>query len=153
MQCKGKKARSQKAKARPVIKRDGCLLCLVLLFCAPVWTQVGMPSSAPTASKPEAPKDVLDRTTPRGTVLGFVSAARKGDYEVAAQYMNTRLRGNDAEYLAHQLFVVLDRRLPARLNELSDLPEGSLSNPLKPNEELAGRMSSPNCNVDTIIAH
>jgi MscS family membrane protein len=83
--------------------------------------------------------------------LGFISAARKADYEVAAQYMNTRLRGKDAEFLAHQLFVVLDRRLPARLNALSDLPDGSRSNPLKPNEELAGTIRSANGDVDIIV--
>jgi MscS family membrane protein len=83
--------------------------------------------------------------------LGFVSAARKPDYEVAAQYMNTRTRGKDAEFLAHQLFVVLDRRLPARLYELSDLPEGSHSNPLKPDQELAGTISSVNGDVDIVV--
>jgi MscS family membrane protein len=124
---------------------------MVLLFCAPTWAQVGASSSTPTAAKPEVPKDALDRTTPRGAVLGFVSAARKGDYDVAAQYLNTRLRGKDAEYLARQLFVVLDLRLPARLNALSDVPEGSLSNPLKPNQELAGTISTVNGNVDIIL--
>ena len=65
--------------------------------------------------------------------------------------MNSKLRGQSAEYLAHQLFVVLDRRLPARLNSLSDLPEGSFSNPLKPTEELAGTIRSANGDVDIIV--
>ena len=147
MERRGERERSHKLR----IKTSVCLLCLVLLSCVPVWTQVGIPSSAPTASKPEVPNDALGRTTPRGTVLGFISSARKADYEVAAQYMNTRLRGKDAEFLAHQLFVVLDRRLPARLNALSDLPEGSRSNPLKPNEELAGTIRSANGDVDIIV--
>ena len=93
----------------------------------------------------------MGRDTPRDTVLGFLSAARKGDYELAVQYLNTRLRGKAATRLAEQLFVVLDRRLPARLNALSDLPEGSRSNPLKPNEELAGTISSDDGNVDIIV--
>ena len=97
----------------------------MLLFCVPVCPEVGTPASTPTASPPEAPKDPLGRDTPRDTVLGFLSAARKGDYELAVQYLNTRLRGKAATGLAQQLFVVLDRRLPARLNALSDLPEGS----------------------------
>ena len=127
------------------------LLSMVLLFCVPVWTQVVIPSSTPTASQPEVPKDALGRTTPRGTVLGFLSAARKGDDELAVQYLNTRLRGKDAKDLAHKLFVVLDRRLPARLNELSDQFEGSVADPLKPNQEVVGTISSANGSVDITV--
>ena len=138
---------------KPVIRlRTGsCLLSLVLLSCAPVWTQVGISAPPLTASQPEVPKDALGRTTPRGTVLGFVSAARKGDNELAADYLNTRLRGEAATDLARQLFVVLDRCLPARLNELSDKPEGSVSDRLKPDQERAGTVSSDNGNVDIIL--
>jgi len=91
--------------------------------------------------KDEAPQDALGRDTPRGTVLGFLAAARK-DISVAALYLDTPLRGPDAEELAHQLAVVLDARLPARLNELSDKPEGSVPDPLKPNEDLVGTIST-----------
>jgi MscS family membrane protein len=80
-----------------------------------------------------------------------LTAARKGDDELAAQYLNTHLLGNGAAVLAHQLFIVLDRRLPARLNELSDNPEGSLSDPLKPDQELVGTISSNNGNVDIFL--
>jgi MscS family membrane protein len=78
-----------------------------------------------------------------------LTAAREGDNDLAAQYLNTRLRGKAATDLAHQLFVVLDRRLPARLNALSDVPEGS--DLLKPNQELVGTISSDNGNVDIIV--
>jgi len=64
--------------------------------------------------------------------------------------LNTRLRGKAAEDLARQLFVVLDRRLPARLNSISDLPEGSLANPLKP-QELAGTISSDKGDVAIVV--
>jgi MscS family membrane protein len=139
--------RSQKCH----LGKGACLLYLVLLYCIPVWTQAGTPSSTPTTSQPEVPKDPLGRTTPRGTVLGFLNAARKGDNEHAVQYLNTRLRGDAATDLAHQLFVVLDRKLPARLNELSDLPGGSLSNPLKPNQDRVGTIATDNGNVDIIV--
>jgi MscS family membrane protein len=140
---------SQKGGARS--GTGACLVSLVLLFCVPVWAQTGTASSAPAASQPEVPKDALGRTTPRGTVLGFVNAARKGDDELAVQYLNTRLRGKRATDLAHQLFVVLDRRLPARLNALSDVPEGSLSNPLKPNQEIVGSITTDDGSVDIIL--
>src|ERR1051326_595254 len=73
------------------------------------------PSSAPPSAPAPAPPpaDPLGRTTPRGAVFGFLNAARKGDNAIARQYLNTRLPGEDAEALAHRVFVVLDARLPA----------------------------------------
>lgn len=129
----------------------GRVLLLLLLFGLPLWPQKAAPAPAPATQKPEAPKDALGRTTPRGTVLGFLNASRKGSNEIAAQYLNTRLRGAEADTLAHQLFVVLDRRLPTRLTQLSDQPEGSLSNPLNPSEDLIGTISSAGGNIDIIV--
>jgi MscS family membrane protein len=55
-----------------------------------------------------------------------------------------------AEQLANQLFVVLDARLPARLTQLSDVPEGSRSNPLAPNEEPIATIGDANP-VDIVL--
>jgi MscS family membrane protein len=94
------------------------------------------------------PKDTLGRNTPRGAVLGFLNAARKGNAEIAVLYLNTPLRGGDAKDLSRQLAIVLDRRLPARLNLLSDKPEGSIPDPLKPDEDLVGTISTARGDVD-----
>lgn len=128
-----------------------CLLSLSFLLCFPASAQFHKPAAAPAPAQPEVPKDSLGRSTPRGTVLGFLIAARKGDDELAAQYLNTPLSGNSAAALAHQLFTVLDLRLPPRLNELSDKPEGSLANPLLPGQELVGTISSDNGNLDISV--
>jgi MscS family membrane protein len=96
------------------------------------------PSAPPSPAAPAAPADSLGRDTPRGTVLGFMNAAREGRNEIAPLYLNTPLRGEEAVDLAHKLFVVLDSRLPARLTEMSDRPEGSLANPLQPNQDTVG---------------
>src|SRR5882672_7765798 len=69
------------------------------LFCFTAWAQLGAPSS-PVSVPLEGPQDALGRTTPRGTVLGFLSAARTGEDETASQYLNTRLRGKAAATLA-----------------------------------------------------
>lgn len=140
--------------SRKRVKRSGigaCLLALGFLLCFPAGAQLNSPASIPAVAQPEVPQDSLGRTTPRGTVFGFLIAARKGDNELAAQYLNTRSRGKAAAVLAHQLFTVLDRRLPPRLNVLSDKPEGSLSNLLAPNKELVGTISSANGNVDIFL--
>src|SRR5215471_11392731 len=120
-------------KSAWVPRRPGVPLVALLISIpfAPVWAQIPRPSTAPAPAQPEAPKDSLGRTTPRGSVLGFLNAAHKGEDALAVQYLNTRLRGQDAYQLVRQLFVVLDRRLPAKLQQISDRPEGSLPDPLK----------------------
>ena len=47
--------------------------------------------------------------------------------------------------------VVLDRRLPARLNELSDRPEGSLPFLTRPDEDLIGTIINGNEKVEIIV--
>jgi len=84
-------------------------------------------------------------------VLGFINAARKGNAEVAVLYLNTSLRGEPAQNLAHQLAIVLDRRLPARLNELSDSPDGSLPDPLKPDEDIVGTITTEKGDLDITL--
>ena len=81
------------------------------------------------------------RSTPRGTVLGFLGAARRREPDVAAQYLNTRATGEDAEALAHQLFVVLDARLPARLSQVSDERDGSSLRPRRLPSRASARSS------------
>ena len=126
------------------------VLLLLLLFCQVVWSQAVLSKSTSDAV-PETPKDTLGRATPRGTVLGLLSAARKGNTELAALYLNTPLRGADAAALASQLAAVIDRRLPPRLNEISDKPEGSRPDPLKPDEDLVGVIETENGNLNITV--
>jgi MscS family membrane protein len=97
-------------------------------------------SNAPAPSQPEpAPtQDPLGRTTPKGTVLGFLAASHKNNFELASEYFPPRLRGDESDELVKKFAVVLDKRLPARLNLLSDKPEGSPPDPLNPNRDVVG---------------
>jgi len=127
------------------------VLCLAFI-CGTAAGQVAVPGASSAAtSQPETKPDLLGRTTPRGAVLGFLRAAGKGDNESAAQYLNTHLSGKDANNLAHELFVVLDRRLPARLNELSDRPEGSLAFLTRPDVDLVGTVTNGKDKVDILL--
>jgi MscS family membrane protein len=122
-------------------------IAAVLAGCS---TALGQQAPAAASATP-ARQDALGRSTPRGTVLGFLSAARKGDDATAARYLNTRKRGQAAEELSHKLFVVLDRRLPPRLNRVSDQPDGSLSYPNDPDQELVGTVSSASGDVGILV--
>jgi MscS family membrane protein len=125
---------------------------LAFVLTAPAaHAQTGPDAAAAKAPKAEEPKDPLGRETPRGTVLGFLNAARKGENDLAARFLNTSLRGQDAATLANQLFVVLDARLPARLTQLSDAPEDGRGNPLLPDQDVVGAIESDTGNVDVVL--
>ena len=135
-------------------KRGFRLVSAVLgaLLTGPVaWAQQTTSPAATQAPQAVPAKDALGRDTPRGTVLGFMNAARNGRDEVAPQYLNTRLLDQEAVELARKLFVVLDSRLPARLGELSDRPEGSLANPLKPNQDVVGTITTADGTLDLVL--
>ena len=83
-------------------------------------------------------RDRIGRSTPRGTVFGFLSAAHQGDFALAAQYLDTPLKGMAANELASEFVVVLDRGLPARLDQVSDNPNGSLNDALPLGRESVG---------------
>jgi MscS family membrane protein len=139
-------------KGRKRIFLAASVLCLALFSFSPAsWSQLAAPKAPSTETQAEIPKDTLGRDTPRGTVLGFLSAARKGNAQIAALYLNTSLRGANAEALARQLAVVLDRRLPAKLNELSDKPEGSLPDQLSPDEDIVGTINTSNGDLDILV--
>ena len=112
-------------------------------------TTPATPTAAPAQTEPQ--KDALGRDTPRGAVLGFMSAARRGNDEVSPLYLDTNLKGQAAVELARKLYVVLDRRLPARLNELSDRPEGVPDNPLKPDQNVVGTIDTSSGPFDVVV--
>jgi MscS family membrane protein len=139
----------------PRKRSAGLLLAALFLGMGPMnlslRSQIPVKTQTQPAAQPEAPKDALGRSTPQGTVRGFLAAARKGNDEIAAQYLNTRLRGEEAEQLAHKLYVVLNRRLPARLNELSDKPEGSPNDLPNLNQDLVGTVKTDNGQAEIIV--
>ena len=135
--------------ARPVL----LMVCTLVVLASIAGAQT-LPGAEPPQAQgqtAEPAPDPLGRSTPRGTVLAFLEAARKGELELARQYLNTRLTAKAADNLAHQLFVVLDARLPARLTQISDVPDGSRANPLRPNDEVVGTVPGANGDVDIVV--
>ena len=131
--------------------RRTAIATLILLLSAAVWAQLGTPKPATPETQPEPLKDPLGRSTPRRALLGFLTTVRRGNAEIAALYLNTSLRGADAQALAHKLAVVLDRRLPARLDQISDQPEGSVPDPLRPDEDVIGTIFTSKGDLDILV--
>jgi len=127
------------------------VLSLLLVSCQTLWSQAVPAKTASSEAPPASPTDTIGRGTPRGTVLGLLSAARDRNTGLAALYLDTSLRGADAEAMASQLAEVINRRLPARLNEISDMPEGSQRDPLKPDEDLIGVIQTANGDLDILV--
>ena len=133
------------------------LLCACLFVLAAsarsAWPQNAVtPAAGPAQAAPAPPpRDPLGRDTPRGTVLGFLSAARKSDHRVARHYLNTRLGDEAAENLSQQLFVVLDARMPAQVLKLSDVREGSRSTPCCRTRNGSPRSPEPTARLDIIV--
>jgi MscS family membrane protein len=79
-------------------------------------------------SKPMGPPDPFNRGTPQGSMYGFLSAARKHEYERAAEYLDLRrLPPEEQERgpeLARWLKVVLDQSLWVDVVNLSSENDG-----------------------------
>ena len=129
----------------------GACALAIGLYAIGIHAQKIPPSAPPAAAQPEPEKDPLGRHTPRGAVMGFLHAARAGQYASASRYLHTRESGRPAETLAERLFVVLDARLPARLLRISDAPEGSGTNPSVPTQEIIGTVEGRGGAVDIVL--
>jgi len=112
----------------------------------------------PAAKMPKraGPLDDFDRGVPRSSVMGFFNAARSGNYERAAQYLDLRNlpRGLDPSQgadLARRLKIVLDRSLWIDFDLLSTNPEGQSDDSLPSYRDMVGRIKTPKKTVDIFL--
>ena len=111
---------------------------------------VSKENSAP-AKQEVALDDPLGRSTPQGTLLGFIRDIDHEDYERAAEYLDTRQPPKRAQQLANQLYSVLNHGLSGYLPKLSNKPEGNLEDGLRPNQEKIGIAKTSSGNYDIIL--
>ena len=113
----------------------------------------GAPSGKPDNDIP--PEDEFNRGTPRSAVEGYLVAADAGDYHRAAEYLDLRqVKGNQAALapdLAHQLKVVLDRKLWIDPSALSTRPGGRKSEDLRSSLERVGKIKTQRGTVDVLL--
>jgi MscS family membrane protein len=108
--------------------RRSIFLALTLAICLPLSAQGALgallQSSAPASASSKASADPLGRDTPYGTVFGFMQQAEKGNYSVAAQYlqMSPSRRQVEGATAAEDLKEVMDRAYSGTLG--SKQPEG-----------------------------
>jgi MscS family membrane protein len=132
-------------------------LLLVVSLAASGWTAEtkGLipgtegPQGAAEQEKPS--EDPFGRTTPQGTVLGFMKSAQQRDYEQALRYLDTKKTGVSAQKLVVALQAALDRGFSRSLGLLSNKPEGSLDDNLPASQERVGKVDTPSGSFDILL--
>lgn len=127
------------------------MIVLCLFQALPALAQVPGVSKTPEPL-PRPREDPLGRSTPRGTVLGFIKAAQAQDHERAVQFLEARQGPKLAQELSRQLKVVLDRGLSALdVDALSAKAEGDLDDGLAPNQERLGIVKAGAESLDILL--
>jgi len=130
-----------------------CMLSLAACLASDAQSPLGQilpPSTTPASSPSNAPVDPYGRTTPSGTVLGFLQAAGSGNYGNAAQYlqMSAAHRQSEGEQMAMKLYTVMNNAFAGSLKHLSTQPEGTPQEGVPLGRQKLGTMSSGDVDVE-----
>lgn len=109
------------------------IVALTTIATLAAWAQ-GTPSTV----EPET--DSLGRSTPYGTVTGFLKAASAKDYALAAEYLD--VRGSRSQEVAKELQTVLDWGLSGSLANVSRDPEGKTADGLPSARDRIGKVET-----------
>ncbi len=121
-------------------------------FAAPKPGTLPGAKEAEQAAKPEVIYgDSLGRSTPQGTVFGFMKAASQGNYDQALQYLDTKITGPRAQKLVDGLRIILERGFSGKLALLSNKPEGYLDDNLPPSKERVGTVKTSSGDLDILL--
>ena len=110
----------------------------------------GAATAQSPASQP-APEDQLGRSTPYGTVKGFLSAAEDGDFARASKYLDSQQTPERKQEIARQLKLVMDRGLRVDLEKLSRTSEDGAAGDLEPNYQSVGVATNGPDKLDIVL--
>ena len=134
-------------------------LCCALAFLAVFLSARTFAVDAPAAvsgshgkpAEPQTASDTLGRDTPHGTVIGFIQMAERGQFKLAANYLEGRESAKKKEELARNLEVVLNRGLKVNLEGLSKSPDGRLDDDLPVDLEKVGTATYGSESLDIVL--
>lgn len=100
--------------------------------------------------------DALGRETPQASMQGFLSAARKQDYQTASDYLDFRnlpfaVSVEERPEIARQLHVSLDRALWVDIDGLSNELLGKLPENVPDYRDLVGTIETPEGTVPVLL--
>ncbi len=139
--------------------RPGILAAaLCLLLCAHAFAQLPGTMTAPGATPvapvaaAEAHVDPFGRTTPRGTVTGFIRTSQRGDYAGATRFLQVPTgQSAHAETLARQLKELMDRYYVHSIESISDKPAGDVNDGLPLDRERVGSIAIGSMKMDILL--
>ncbi len=110
--------------------------------------------TAPQAGDHEEATDPLGRSTPHGTVVGFLQKSQSGNFKEAAEYLQLSKseRATRGEQIARELHTLMDKALVGRLGRISDRRQGSIQIGVPQNHERIGvfRVNDRETDVDLV---
>jgi MscS family membrane protein len=113
------------------MKRSALLTFVVAIAIssAPAQSVTELLSGSQSRPPAAAQTDPLGRTTPSGTVVGFLQAEQNGNDKAASDYlqMSPSRRQAQGPDLAKKLKLLMDRAFVGRLSRISTNPEGDLT--------------------------
>ncbi|MGI9364704.1 MAG: mechanosensitive ion channel family protein [Rhizobiaceae bacterium] len=139
---------------KPVIAAIFALLGLQLVLAITAQAQLTTPTNSDSE---KVATDTLGRTTPRGTVEGFIKAIRESGVERASRYLDVSNyplgeRPEIAVERAEQLIQLLDRNGTIfDITDLSASPDGSLTDGLDDNREQVGILDRTRDNAPLML--
>jgi MscS family membrane protein len=113
-----------------------------------------MPGISPTIPAPaaEAPGDPYRRETPYGAFFGYMRAASRQNWVLAAEYLQWPKNAKSTpEEIAKQLKAVLDERFAGDLEKVSRSPLGDLNDGLSPELERVGAIERGDDSFDVLV--
>jgi MscS family membrane protein len=112
------------------------------------------PHPGEEANAQTEPSDPLGRSTPHGTLVGFLHAAQNGKYRDASQYLqlSKNERARKGEEIAQQLQELMDEAFVGKVGSMSNRREGSAATGAQENHETIGtiRVDDTTTNVDLV---
>jgi MscS family membrane protein len=117
---------------------------------------MGAEQPEPQQVKPLGPADEFNRGVPRSSLKGYLKAARDGDFERAAKYLDLRylpdsINAIPGAQLARQLKIALDKVIWFDLDMISANPNGFPDDGLPADRDNIGRIKTPEKTVDILM--
>jgi MscS family membrane protein len=110
----------------------------------------GKKPATPTVA-PATVNDPLGRSTPQGTIVGFMMSAQGGDNERALKYLDTKKTGRSGRKLVDELQAVLESGFSGKLGMLNTKTEGPLDKTLPATKRLVGTITSESGSFDVLL--
>ncbi len=107
--------------------------------------------TAPAATPAPPLVDPLGRTSPHGTVIGFLRAAEAKDYVKAAKFLDGKRSPEQAAELTVKLKYLMDQGLSTSIDNISRSPNGDFEDELRMTRERVGIVKTPDGEMAVLL--